>query len=161
MEPDPTLQQALSPDDLRMFSIPVRRLADRFGVLVERDVLRGAGVDLGQWRAIFFLARDGAMRPSALALRAEIPRAQIGRSAAELERRGFVRRVVDPADRRRSLIEATEAGIALYRDLRPRVERIADEFRALYTDAEYRTLMLLIERAILRADVMLGREEPK
>ncbi|KPQ21741.1 MAG: hypothetical protein HLUCCA24_00895, partial [Rhodobacteraceae bacterium HLUCCA24] len=81
--------------------------------------------------------------------------------APEFSTRGFVRRVVDPADRRRSLIEATEAGIALYRDLRPRVERIADEFRALYTDAEYRTLMLLIERAILRADVMLGREEPK
>jgi DNA-binding MarR family transcriptional regulator len=129
--------------------------------LIERDALKSAGVDLVQWRIVFVLARDGAARPSSLALRAEVPRERINRSVAELERRGLLRRTVDPADRRRSVVEATEAGVDLYRRLRPRIETIADEFRALYTEEEYRTLMLLLERALLRADVMLAKEEPE
>jgi DNA-binding MarR family transcriptional regulator len=159
MKTEPPLQRALSPDDLRLFDVPVRRLAERFGALVERDALREVEIDFAEWRVVFYLVRDGPMRRNVLALQAEVPPRRIGRTLAGLERRGLVARRVDPIDRRRAVVEATERGAALYRDLRPRIETIADEFRALYTDAEYVNLMKLIERAILRADVMLGSDQ--
>ncbi|MFP4404765.1 MarR family winged helix-turn-helix transcriptional regulator [Rhodosalinus sp.] len=143
---------------MRLFDIPVRRLAERFRALVERDALRGAEIDLAEWRVVFCLVQDGPLRPNVLALRAVVPPRRIGRMLAGLQRRGLVARRIDPFDRRRAVVEATERGAAVYRDLRPRIEAIADEFRALYTDAEYVTLMKLLERSILRAEVMLGSD---
>jgi DNA-binding MarR family transcriptional regulator len=53
--------------------------------------------------------RDGT-RPSLLAERAGLTRPSIGELVDELERLGYVRRVVDPSDRRAKLVVLTDRG---------------------------------------------------
>ncbi|MFP4043781.1 MAG: MarR family winged helix-turn-helix transcriptional regulator, partial [Rhodosalinus sp.] len=109
MTTEPPLQRALSRDEMRLFDIPVRRLAERFRALVERDALRGAEIDLAEWRVVFCLVQDGPLRPNVLALRAVVPPRRIGRMLAGLQRRGLVARRIDPFDRRRAVVEANGA----------------------------------------------------
>jgi DNA-binding MarR family transcriptional regulator len=158
MGKEPFLHRALTQDDLRLVMIPIRRLAERLGTLGEREALSERGLAVVEWRIIFVLARDGAGHLQQIAHRASVDRRQVGRYVERLERRGLVGKRTDPTDRRRTVVEATEEGMAVYRELRPKYEALADEFRALYSDYEYGLFMQLIERAILRADMMLARK---
>ncbi|MCK8676725.1 MarR family winged helix-turn-helix transcriptional regulator [Streptomyces lichenis] len=53
---------------------------------------------------------DGALRVGEIAERMQVVGPHITRQVQALEKRGLVRRVADPLDRRASLIEPTEAG---------------------------------------------------
>jgi DNA-binding MarR family transcriptional regulator len=92
------------------------------------------------------IASRGPSRLSALAGDLYVDLSTVSRQVAALEAAGLVRRTTDPDDRRASLIEATEAGSAIYirnRDtwvsgLR---ERLAD-----WTPAERREFVRLFAR---------------
>ncbi|MFJ9736926.1 MarR family winged helix-turn-helix transcriptional regulator [Streptomyces sp. NPDC101166] len=57
---------------------------------------------------------------SSLAQRFGLSRAGVSKTLGKLERRGFIARVPNPADRRAALVTVTEAGAAAVDDLFPR-----------------------------------------
>src|SRR5512142_2464870 len=86
---------------------------DRIGRLLRPlNVSAAGGLVLG-------ILRDrGQMSPSELGDRLIVTRATVTGLLDSLERRGFVRRTPNPADRRGLLVEITEDGLAVLQDLR-------------------------------------------
>lgn len=67
---------------------------------------------------------------SELAARAQITKQSMGALVEHLERRGYVERRPDPADRRASIVQLTERGRALVQVARAAVEGIEREWEA-------------------------------
>lgn len=107
-------------------------LAAREAVMAPiRPLLRDAGVTDQQWRVLRVLADAGPLDASGIAERALLYAPSVTRILRELVDRDFLSRAIDDADRRRSVIEITPAGIALVRSTAARTAHIL----ARYGDA--------------------------
>ena len=114
----------------KKLSVRVRRLANH----VERELRRelaAEGIEVWEFEVLLALRRAPGQRLSAGALLrgSQVTAGAITNRVARLERRGWVRRDVDPEDRRQVLVTLTEAG-----------QRHADEILAVHTTAERRLL---------------------
>ena len=87
-----------------------------------RRLRQEAGVELSpsQTAALATIERHGPLTPSELAARERVQRPTVTRVLARLEEDGLVVRAADPADRRSSLVSASEQGRALLAVLRTR-----------------------------------------
>lgn len=105
---------------------------------------------LPETSALARLDRGGPTTATALAKLEQISPQSMGATLAALEARGLVERRPDPADGRRAVISATEAGLQVLRNRRnARTEQLAQAMSAEFTRSELRQLMAaapLIER---------------
>jgi DNA-binding MarR family transcriptional regulator len=105
---------------------------------------------LPETSALARLDRGGPTTATALAKLEQISPQSMGATLAALEARGLVERRPDPADGRRAVISATEAGLQVLRNRRnARTEQLAQALSAEFTRSELRQLMAaapLIER---------------
>jgi DNA-binding MarR family transcriptional regulator len=74
-----------------------------------------------------------------------------------LERRGLIRRVPHPSDRRKLLIDITDEARGIVDRMLPRVHGASRDAFAVLSDAECETLVRLLERVQARVDA-LGQE---
>jgi DNA-binding MarR family transcriptional regulator len=114
----------------KKLSVRVRRLANH----VERELRRelaAEGIEVWEFEVLLALRRAPGQRLSAGALLrgSQVTAGAITNRVARLEKQGWVRRDVDPADRRQVLVTLTEAG-----------QRHADQILAIHTTAEKRLL---------------------
>jgi DNA-binding MarR family transcriptional regulator len=108
-----------------MQTISTTDLAHRLRPVIARLARRmrqQAGGDLSptQGAALNTIACHGPLTPSELAAREKIQRPTATRVLARQEEAGLIARAADPADRRSSLVAATEAGKALLAHTRER-----------------------------------------
>ncbi|MEC7765001.1 MAG: MarR family transcriptional regulator [Pseudomonadota bacterium] len=142
-----------------IFNIPVRRLAAKLSLLVQREVLRPFGLRIQEWRVLWSLVREGDAHLREIARRASVDPSHVSRLLGKLEKDKIVERFPDPDDGRRTMFRITPKGRALYDEVRPVATDISLQFQELYSDAEYAQLMELLERASVRADQLLGGVE--
>jgi DNA-binding MarR family transcriptional regulator len=116
-------------------------LFDRIGRL-----LRPLGVSAAGGLVLGILRDHGAMSPSELGERLIVSRAAVTGLLDSLERRGFVNRAVNPADRRSLVIEITPAGLTVVKELRTLVHRNEKDWLGALTDDELRTYIELLHR---------------
>ncbi|MFT4122499.1 MAG: MarR family transcriptional regulator [Microbacteriaceae bacterium] len=131
------------------------RLAHIVGRLSRR--IRGANSTLsyGPLSALATIAKLGPIRLADLARQEFISAPSTTRLVADLERRGLVRRSVDPEDRRAFLLEATPAGERTVAEVRgARGALIAELLDSV--GAEDRALL---ERALPALERMLENDE--
>lgn len=116
-------------------------LFDQIGRLLRPlNVSAAGGLVLG-------VLRDrGPMSPSELGERLIVTRATVTGLLDSLERRGFVRRAPNPADRRRLLVEITPAGLDVVQQVRTTVHRAEKTWLADLSEAELRTYIELLHR---------------
>jgi DNA-binding MarR family transcriptional regulator len=100
----------------------------RLHILRVRQLFGEVGLHPGQELLMMHLWDTGPQRQSDLAAVFDTDSAAMTRTVQRMERAGFVRRRPDPTDGRASLVESTEAGLAL----RGQVEK-------LWTDLETAT----------------------
>ena len=114
---------------------------DRIGRLLRPlDVSAAGGLVLG------ILRDHGPMSPSELGSRLIVTRATVTGVVDSLERRGFVRRSPNPADRRSLLVEITSAGLAVLGQLRTLVHRNEKAWLSGLSDEELRAYIELHHR---------------
>lgn len=77
-------------------------------------------ITLPQFRVLVLLSTSGALRTGALAERSGVHASTLTRTADRLVRGGWVRRLENPLSRREVLIELTDAGAALVREVTER-----------------------------------------
>lgn len=117
------------------------QLFDRIGRLLRPlNVSAAGGLVLG-------ILRDrGPMAPSELGERLIVTRATVTGLIDSLERRGFVRRLPHPADRRSLLVEITPAGLVVVQELRTLVHRHERDWMSVLSDDELRAYIELLHR---------------
>jgi DNA-binding MarR family transcriptional regulator len=116
-------------------------LFDRIGRL-----LRPLGVSAAGGLVLGILRDHGTMSPSELGERLIVTRATVTGLLDSLERRGFVSRSANPADRRSLLVEVTPTGLAVVQELRTIVHRNERDWMSVLSDAELRTYLDLLHR---------------
>lgn len=128
---------------------PLHRSASRLirGLRVSRPA---EGLSLARLGVLGRLHRKGTATATALAAYLRIQPQSLTRVLADLARRGLITRRADAADRRRSLIEITEAGRQLLlEDVHGRRTRLARAIGEVLTPTEQELLRLaagLIDR---------------
>ncbi len=114
---------------------------DRIGRLLRPlHVSAAGGLVLG-------ILRDrGRMSPSELGEHLLVTRATVTGVVDSLERRGFVRRSANPADRRSLLVEITPDGLAVLRELRTLIHGQERTWMAALSEEELQTYIDLLHR---------------
>ena len=116
-------------------------LFDRIGRLLRPlHVSAAGGLALGQLRD------HGPMSPSELGRRLIVTRATVTGVVDSLERRRFVRRSPNPADRRSVLIEITPEGLLVAQQLRTLIHRHERDWMAALSEAELRACIDVLHR---------------
>lgn len=86
---------------------------------------------------------------SAIAQLAGLSKQAIGRTVAELEKKGIVRTIVDPSDRRGKLVQFTEKGIRLVAAAIEIIKKIETRYKKIMGAGTYnklrRSLIVLVE----------------
>ena len=92
------------------------------------------------------LRDHGSMTPSELGERLIVTRATVTGLLDSLERRGFVRRSANPADRRSLVVEITPAGLAVTQELRTIVHRQEKAWMTSLSEPELRSYIEQLHR---------------
>ncbi len=87
-----------------------------------RPSLRGHGLSDQQWRVLRVLGEHGTVETGRVAREAYILGPSLTGVLARMERDGLVRRERDPADQRRTAVEATPKGLKLVEKLSHTIE---------------------------------------
>lgn len=91
-----------------------------------RPNLRAHGLSDQQWRVLRVLGEHGTVETGRVAREAFILGPSLTGVLARMERDGLVRRERDPADQRRTVVEATAKGLKLVEKLSHAIERHYD-----------------------------------
>lgn len=91
-----------------------------------RPNLRAHGLSDQQWRVLRVLGEHGTVETGRVAREAFILGPSLTGVLARMERDGLVRRERDPADQRRTVVEATARGLKLVEKLSHAIERHYD-----------------------------------
>jgi DNA-binding MarR family transcriptional regulator len=97
---------------LRLLGLATRQLAaDLNSKLIEAGVTDHRD----SWNNVMPHIPDGGIRLTDLAARAGMTKQAMAELVTEIERRGYIQRTTDPADRRAKIIEYTDRGWAIVR----------------------------------------------
>lgn len=109
-----------------------------------REMLSETGITEQQWRVLRVLAEHGSLDTSTLADRASLLFPSLTRIATTLRNKGLITQTRDEIDRRRQLIEITEAGQKIIDDRADQAAQIVADFRAALGDDNYESLLDLL-----------------
>jgi DNA-binding MarR family transcriptional regulator len=109
-------------DAYRLFLMLHRRFLE-----LNRDEFRPYDLSVPQYAILFHASREGVPL-SVIGQKMLADNSNLTRLVDRLSKRGLVRRATDPADRRVTLIQLTDAGAAMIDELRP-LHRVAVQER--------------------------------
>ena len=129
-----------TPDGSALATETVMNTIRTADMLLERigRLLRPLNVSPAGGPVLGLLRDRGPLPPSEISDRMVVTRATVTGVIDSLERRGFVQRVANPADRRSVLIEITPAGLDVLTQVRALVHREEKAWMAVLTDEELR-----------------------
>jgi DNA-binding MarR family transcriptional regulator len=141
---------------LRALSAEIDRLdqaaADRYG-LNRTDM-----------RALDILGQAGPLAPTALARLLGFTTGGVTTVLDRLERAGYIRRRPDPGDRRRQVVEITEATTARDQEVFGDLARATSDFLTAYTDDQLQVIQDFLKRTrqltAAHADALASHPDP-
>ncbi len=131
-------------------------------VLTELDRAIRETLDLRQpvFTALAVLDGEGGpLTPSEIADRVLVASATMTSTLDTLERRGWIRRLPNPADRRSVLVEITTEGRAVADQVLPGIRMIETSMMSVLTRTEREQLVELLDK-VLRQSAVLAGEPP-
>ncbi len=138
-----------APEELITFRVSV--LSQLLARVVESSVSQDLGLSSRQWRLLVILNRLGPGTSGQVAAATHLDHSQVSRASYELTEKGLIAMATDSGDRRRQLLSATEAGIALLRQGIVGSMARQNRLRAMLSDADYeafgRVLTVLSDEA--------------
>lgn len=138
-----------------MLLLRISRLLSTGGGMVIRLCEGRFGITRREWRVIGLLATlppGEGLRPSDLAVRAQLDRARTSRALSSLAAKQLVSRDAMPGDRRQAGVKLTERGRALHGELFPLVKEINLDLLAGLSPQEVLALDGMLTRMQARAE---------
>ncbi|WP_439588712.1 MarR family winged helix-turn-helix transcriptional regulator [Hydrogenophaga sp.] len=117
----------------------------------------GFGIARAEWRLLAILVEDGAMSPTQLATRAHMESARASRLITSLMGKQLVLRVELETDRRRAVLQATEAAHALFAQIFPLLVKINAELVEVLDAAEREVFEQCLRKLTGRARELADR----
>ena len=131
-------------------------------VLAELDRCIGHTIEVRHPVFTALAVLDGAgepITPSTIAERVLVASATMTSTLDTLERRGWVRRIPNPNDRRSVLVEITPEGRAVTDEVLPGIRQVESSMMSVLTQAEREQLARLLDK-VLRRSAALASEPP-
>jgi homoprotocatechuate degradation regulator HpaR len=126
-------------------SLPIALIRAREGVMAPiREMLAETDITEQQWRVLRVLAEHGALDATRLADRASLLFPSLTRISAKMRDKGLITQTRDEVDRRRQVIEITDAGQKIIDDHAAQSARIVADFRSTLGDEKYEALLDLL-----------------
>lgn len=122
--------------------------------------MSAAGLSLARFRVLQALASGGRLRMNELSAALGVVPRTVTTIIDALENDGMVARLADPADRRATLLEITEAGHGQLGRLRALHDAAAAELFQVLTPDEKQQLSGLLHRLQAAADASPGADRP-
>lgn len=99
-----------------------------------------------QWRILFNLAQFGQSNARALCEQAAMDKSTVSRAIKALIDKDYVISVVNPDDKRASLLKLSEQGMSLYQQLAPAALAWEKSLLEVLSNAEYQTLLNCLDK---------------
>ncbi len=99
-----------------------------------------------EWRVLFHLGMFGEMTATDIGTRAKIHKTKISRAVYRLAQRRYIKRVPSDTDRRVEWLALTQAGEAVYRDLRDTAKAYEAGLLDGFSEAEVTQLKRILAR---------------
>lgn len=109
------------------------------------------GLSIPEWRVIAVLGRFPGLSAVEVAERTLMDKVAVSRAVSKLLKSGRIDRQFADADRRRSILNLTEAGRAVHDEIAPMALKFEEDLLHGLTEDEIRTLNVLTERLLARA----------
>jgi DNA-binding MarR family transcriptional regulator len=119
-------------------------------VLFHTTVAERLGLNPSDYKSMSLLERAGPLTAGEIAARTGLATASVTALIDRLEHRGFVRRVRDPADRRRVIVEPVPERVAASAQFFESPRRSLEQLFAPYTTAELEVILDFLTRSTQR-----------
>lgn len=127
-------------------SLPIALIRARENVMTPiRQMLSESGLTEQQWRVLRVLDEHGALEPSQLAKHAALLLPSQTRIVQSMAQKGLVERREHRNDRRRTVIEITDAGQAIINDNAAKAAEIAAQIRDKLGPRRFETLLDILD----------------
>ena len=147
-------QHAARPGPFARRNLPRLLLQARESLMAHyRPGLREHGLSDQQWRVLRVLGEHGTVETGRVAREASILGPSLTGVLARMERDGLVRRERDPADQRRTVVEATAKGLKM-------VERLSHKVEAHYRWLEQSLGKQKLAQLYELLDELIALEQP-
>lgn len=109
-----------------------------------RDMLSGAGITEQQWRVLRVLEEDGPMEPTRIAELACLLLPSLTRILQKLDEKGLIARRQDSDDKRKQVVQISEAGAELIAAHLPASLAVLEQTKAQIGAERYEALLDLL-----------------
>ena len=104
------------------------------------------GLSVSQWRTMAVLGPHRALSAGEIVAQSSMDKVNVSRAISSLREAGLLKRDIDGDDRRRAVLRLTDAGLAVYADLVPRMYEVEAAVLEDLSADERATLIALMEK---------------
>jgi len=111
-----------------------------------RDLFQEFGVTEQQWRVLRVLWEQKHLTSAQISILTLLPSPSLVGILDRLEKKELVKRLRSSSDRREINITITDKGRELQSEVLPKVKKIQDQIKVIFTDPEWRELKKCLEK---------------
>lgn len=110
------------------------------------------GLSVSEWRTMAVLGPLNSLSASEIVARSSMDKVNVSRAIKGLEANGFLERKIDGKDKRRAVLKLTEKGNRAFGELVPQVKQVEEDCLNGLTQAERKSLTMLMARVQKNAE---------
>ncbi|MBX3712053.1 MAG: winged helix-turn-helix transcriptional regulator [Lysobacter sp.] len=136
-------------------------LSNRISQTIAQTYAERFNLVITEWRVIAVLGRHPGLSANGVAERTAMDKVAVSRTIARLLERGLVQRDIHGDDRRRSVLELSEAGYAIYDEVVPLAQAWEQALLAHFSDEDRRQLDDLLSKLGQGLERLTGQGLPE
>lgn len=125
------------------------KMSEQFAPVYQQQ----SDLTIAQWRILFNLAQFGQSNARVLCQQAAMDKSTVSRAIKALINKNYVMSVVNPDDKRASLLKLSEHGMNLYQQLAPAALAWEKNLLTVLSKAEYQTLLSCLDKLDNQLDI--------
>ncbi|WP_068083688.1 MarR family winged helix-turn-helix transcriptional regulator [Polycladidibacter stylochi] len=147
-------------DLVDFFPYQVRLFASRVGDVVAHVYTKEYGLSVSEWRALSILGSADGLSANEVVARSSMDKVNVSRAVQSLRKRNLVKRDIDGADRRKSVLRLTQEGRDIYNKIVPLVIDADKQLTATLSSDEKHQLTVLMQKVQQQAKQILKDQNP-
>lgn len=136
-------------------------LSNRISQTIAQTYAERFNLVITEWRVIAVLGRHPGLSANGVAERTAMDKVAVSRTIAKLLERGLVQRDIHGDDRRRSVLELSEAGYTIYDEVAPLAQAWEQALLAHFSDEDRRQLDGLLSKLGQGLERLTGQGLPE